>query len=224
MVKHIYIKEYVIHGEDYSIIFRSNSKNEYCRLCEGLINDMEISQIKKITIITPRNIKVLLFTDVINEFKKFKYSGMGSDDCICGKQEISKIYEIFNKETKNVLKIGSTCCKNWFDIKKENCCDFCGRKNNEEREKNCLNCLGKKKMRISTKKLLKKCRDLNEFINFGQYINKVTYLELRKNKYISYVNYVMSDKCHTSVDNKMKIQQSYRNDNNVEYNNKYVEA
>jgi hypothetical protein len=71
MVKHIYIKECCISGEDYSIIFRSNSLNEYSRLCEGLIKDMKLPQIKKITIITPRNINVLLFTDVINEFKKY---------------------------------------------------------------------------------------------------------------------------------------------------------
>jgi hypothetical protein len=43
---------------------------------------------------------------------------MGSGKCICGKQDISQIYEIFNKEMKDVLKIGSTCCKNWFPPKK----------------------------------------------------------------------------------------------------------
>jgi hypothetical protein len=220
---HFFIRKFKnSDGVEYSVAFNISKIDEYRALCFGLIRELTTKQLETITI-EGYNTKVLLYCDVIESFEKTKNGDLpieyrGTGDCICGKRNIQDVYLIQNKFSYKIIEIGSKCCKNWYDLKKkEICCEYCGRQNTGEQ--NCKNCKGKKLMRKGISNLSNKCKALNQTLNFGIYKN-ITFLELRNDFFIDYVNYIMTDDCKTSQNNKTKIQLTYRNKNNVIYNEK----
>jgi hypothetical protein len=92
-------------------------------------------------------------------------------------------------------------------------CAYCGQRNNVFHSQDCEDCVKTQSLR----KIISCIPGFDDKLGYGIHKDK-TYRELsKKKKYMQYVNWLMSDDCKTSYENKKKMFRLYLNLDNVDF-------
>ena len=171
------------------------SSYEFKALTKKLLENITKEQIDKITTII-NNKHIIVYKDLINCYSCDGYKKIGYETCLCGKKNINEVFSLENKENHQRFHIGSTCVSNWIykNQYEDRNCLFCHRKNKSD--ENCKNCKEKTKIKTIFKKWKKYVDDLHSKVDFGRYMNLITYKQLCREKcYDDYRSSILSDVC-----------------------------
>ena len=172
-----------------------NGEHEFKALTKNLLENITKKQIDQITTCI-HNKNIILHRDLMDCYSCNGGKIIGDETCLCGKKNINEVYSLENKETHKKFNIGSTCVSNWICKKQheDRNCLFCNR-NNKSGE-NCKNCKEKTKIKTIFKTWKKYVQDLNSKVDFGRYMNLITYQQLcREESYDDYRSSILSDSC-----------------------------
>ena len=172
-----------------------NGDHEFKSLTKNLLENITKKQIVQITTCI-NNKRIIVHRDLMDCYSCDGYKLIGDETCLCGKKNINEIFLLENKDTHQFYHIGSTCVSNWIckNQHEDRICLFCNRKNKSG--ENCKNCKEKTKMKTILKTWKKYVDDLNSKVDFGKYMNLVTYKQLCREKcYDDYRSSILSDFC-----------------------------
>ena len=170
-------------------------EHEFRALTKKLLENITKKQIDQITTII-NNKHITVHRDLMDCYSCDGYKLICDETCLCGKKNINEVYSLENKETHQFFHIGSTCVSNWIykNQHEDRNCLFCNR-NNKSGE-NCKNCKEKTKIKTIFKTWKKYVDDLNSKVDFGKYMNLVTYKQIcRQSCYEDYISFILSDSC-----------------------------
>ena len=172
-----------------------NEEHEFKALTKNLLENITKKQIDQITTII-RNKRIIVYRDLMDCYSCDGYKKIGYETCLCGKKNINEVFSLENKENHQRFHIGSTCVSNWIykNQYEDRNCLFCHRKN--KTGENCKNCKEKTKIKTIFKTWKKYVQDLNSKVDFGRYMNLITYQQLcREESYDDYRSSILSDSC-----------------------------
>ena len=158
-----------------------NREHEFKALTKNLLENITKKQIDQITTIIHYK-HIIVLRDLIDSYSCNGYNIIGDETCLCGKKNINEVYSLENKETHQFFHIGSTCVSNWIykNQYEDRNCLFCNR--NNKSGDNCKNCKEKSKIKTIFKTWKKYVDEINSKVDFGKYMNILTYKQLCRQK------------------------------------------